>query len=107
VLTAVAAPIRYCRDGDVVLNKRPDSAVWQRRYRLLGGAWQRVSTGQRNLVDAELLGELAAGSGKRIYTDDCPSSATDTLTASTTVQSQRLRSGETSELVTHLLEAHC
>lgn len=106
MLTAVAAPIHYYRDGDVVLNKRPDSAIWQCRYRLLGGAWQRVGTGQRNLVDAELRGELAAGSGRRIYADYCPSSATDTLTASTTVQSQSLSSGETSELVTHLLEAH-
>ena len=56
VLTAVAAPIHYYRDGDVVLYKRPDSGVWQCRYRLLGGAWQRISTGQRNLVDAARRG---------------------------------------------------
>lgn len=52
MLTAVAAPIHYYRDGEVVLYRRPRSRIWQCRYRLLGGAWQRVSTRQRNLVDA-------------------------------------------------------
>ena len=56
VLTAVAAPIHYYRDGDVVLYKRPDSGVWQCRYKLLNGAWQRFSTKQRNLVDAARRG---------------------------------------------------
>jgi len=105
-LTATAAPIHYYRDGDVVLYRRPNNAVWQCRYKLLNGEWQRVSTKQRNLVDAaqracerydearfrqrnglahkayrfrdaadatlaELRREIAAGIGKRIYTDYC------------------------------------
>jgi site-specific recombinase XerD len=55
VLTATAPPIHHYRDGDVVLYKRPNSAIWQCRYKLLNGRWQRVSTKQRNLTDAARL----------------------------------------------------
>ena len=52
VLKAIAAPIHNYRDGDVVLYKRAHSQCWQCRYKLLNGAWQRISTKQRNLSDA-------------------------------------------------------
>ena len=51
-LAPAATPIHHYRDGDVVLYKRVGIGVWQCRYRMLSGTWQRTSTGQRNLVDA-------------------------------------------------------
>ena len=44
----------YYRDGDVVLYRRPDSQIWQCRYKMLDGTWQRQTTGHRNRVDAAL-----------------------------------------------------
>lgn len=51
-LTQTTAPIHYRRDGEVVVYRRPHSLIWQCRYRLLTQGWVRVSTHQRNLVDA-------------------------------------------------------
>jgi hypothetical protein len=52
VLRATAAPIHHYRDGDVVVYRRPGSAVWQCRCKLTGGRWLRLSTRLRNLQDA-------------------------------------------------------
>ena len=55
VLKTTDPPIHHYRDGDVVLYRRPDSLTWQCRLKLLNGQWQRLSTRQRNLVDAARL----------------------------------------------------
>ena len=53
-LRLIRQGIYYYRDGDVVLYRRPDSQIWQRRYKMLDGTWQRQTTGHRNRVDAAL-----------------------------------------------------
>jgi hypothetical protein len=50
-LRLATAPIHHYRDGDVVVYRRPGSAVWQCRCKLAGGRWLRLSTRQRNLQD--------------------------------------------------------
>lgn len=55
VLRATDLPIHHYRDGDVVLYRRPDSLIWQCRFKLLNGQWRRISTRKRNLVDATRL----------------------------------------------------
>ena len=51
-LRLIKQGIYYYRDGDVVLYRRPGIQVWQCRFRLLDGTWQRQTTGHRNRVDA-------------------------------------------------------
>ena len=51
-LLLIKQGIYYYRDGDVVLYRRPGIQVWQCRFRLLDGTWQRQTTGHRNRVDA-------------------------------------------------------
>jgi len=53
-LRLIRQGIYYYRDGDVVLYRRPDSQIWQCRYKMLDGTWQRQTTGHRNRVDAAL-----------------------------------------------------
>jgi integrase len=53
-LRLIRQGIYYYRDGDVVLYRRPDSQIWQVRYKMLDGTWQRQTTGHRNRVDAAL-----------------------------------------------------
>ena len=49
-LLLIKQGIYYYRDGDVVLYRRPGIQVWQCRFRLLDGTWQRQTTGHRNRV---------------------------------------------------------
>lgn len=44
------------RDGDVVVFRRPDSPLWQFRYRIKNGRWHRQSTKKASL---ELAVEVA------------------------------------------------
>ena len=53
-LTAAAAALHMhlLRDGEVVLYRRQRSRVWQCRYKLSTGAWQRQSTRKTALEQA-------------------------------------------------------
>ena len=42
----------HLRDGEVVLFKRSHSALWQCRYKLADGSWQRVSTRRASIEAA-------------------------------------------------------
>jgi hypothetical protein len=53
-LRLIRQGIYYDRDGDVVLYRRPDSQIWQFRYKMSDGTWQRQTTGDRNRVNAAL-----------------------------------------------------
>jgi hypothetical protein len=48
-LTSRRATTHYLRDGEVVLYRRPDSGVWQVRYKLLDRRWCCITTRQRQL----------------------------------------------------------
>jgi len=47
--TAIKATTHHMRDGEVVLYLRPDSRVWQVRYKLFDERWRCLSTRQRRL----------------------------------------------------------
>ncbi|BEI33015.1 hypothetical protein [Polynucleobacter sp. HIN5] len=49
----------FLRDGEVVIFRRPNSPLWQCRYKV-AGVWQRASTKQRKL-------ELAKDRAKEIF----------------------------------------
>ncbi len=51
-LTAAQPSILYLRDGDVVLYRRSRSLLYQCRYRLADGTWQRVSTRKASVEHA-------------------------------------------------------
>ena len=51
-LAAAQPSILYLRDGDVVLYRRSRSLLYQCRYRLADGTWQRVSTRKAALEHA-------------------------------------------------------
>ena len=56
-LTLVTLPytepeVIHLRDGEVVLFKRNHSALWQCRYKLADGSWQRVSTRRASIEAA-------------------------------------------------------
>jgi hypothetical protein len=55
-----SAPNRiYLRDGEVILYKRPDSTVWQVRFKLFDRKWHCFSTRHINLEYAkQAAGEL-------------------------------------------------
>ena len=40
------------RDGDLVVFRRPDSPLWQFRYRVKSGQWHRQSTKRASLEQA-------------------------------------------------------
>ncbi len=42
----------HLRDGEVVLFKRTGSPLWQCRYKLADGGWQRVSTKKASIEAA-------------------------------------------------------
>ena len=42
----------HLRDGEVVLFKRARSPLWQCRYKLADGSWQRVSTKKASIEAA-------------------------------------------------------
>ena len=44
--------IIHLRDGEVVLFKRPHSALWQCRYKLADGTWHRTSTHRASIEAA-------------------------------------------------------
>lgn len=51
-LAAAQPSILYLRDGDVVLYRRSRSLLYQCRYRLADGTWQRVSTRKASVEHA-------------------------------------------------------
>ncbi len=51
-LAAAQPSILYLRDGDVVLYRRSRSLLYQCRYRLADGTWQRVSTRKASIEHA-------------------------------------------------------
>jgi integrase len=58
-ITARKETTHSIRDGEVVLYLRPDSAVWQVRYKLFDRKWHCVSTRQRRLDWAKrVAGEM-------------------------------------------------
>ena len=42
----------FLRDGDVVLFRRPNSPLWQCRFKRHDGSWERVSTKQASIEHA-------------------------------------------------------
>ena len=58
-LTSRRATTHHLRDGEVVLYMRPDSGVWQVRYKLLDRRWRCITTRQRQLELARrVAGEI-------------------------------------------------
>ncbi len=58
-LTSRRATTHHLRDGEVVLYRRPDSGVWQVRYKLLDRRWRCITTRQRQLELARrVAGEI-------------------------------------------------
>ena len=58
-LTSRRATTHHLRDGEVVLYMRPDSGVWQVRYKLLDRRWHCITTRQRQLESARrVAGEI-------------------------------------------------
>jgi integrase len=51
-LTYTDPQVIHLRDGEVVLFKRGDSPLWQCRYKLADGSWQRVSTKKASIEAA-------------------------------------------------------
>ncbi len=42
----------YLRDGEVVIFRRPNSPLWQCRFKRQNGTWERVSTKQASIEQA-------------------------------------------------------
>ena len=58
-LTSRRATTHHLRDGEVVLYMRPDSGVWQVRYKLLDRRWRCITTRQHQLELARrVAGEI-------------------------------------------------
>lgn len=58
-LSSRRATTHHLRDGEVVLYRRPDSGVWQVRYKLLDRRWRCITTRQRQLESARrVAGEI-------------------------------------------------
>ncbi len=55
-LSTAAARIHTLRDGELVLYKRPNSRVWQCRYKLYDNQWHRQTTKRTVLSDAVRVG---------------------------------------------------
>lgn len=56
VETPAQANLHVLRDGEVVIYRRTRSSVWQCRYKLSVGGWQRVSTRKTALEHAVRVG---------------------------------------------------
>jgi hypothetical protein len=52
-LAAAEGNLHYLRDGELQLFRRPESRVWQMRWRLELGGWHRASTRKTNLEAAK------------------------------------------------------
>lgn len=52
-LAAAKGNLHYLRDGELQLFRRPESRVWQMRWRLELGGWHRASTRKTNLEAAK------------------------------------------------------